>query len=143
MKEDTGGWLRNQYLFHPHQNVEEGRQQEIAIIIPKFTFLKAKLYASVHNIASRSRNLLVLKGDRYTRSSASIYIGEPKQGGQAVARIVRNITGNHCSMFGKQQTYQLVVEPGVDAAIMVALCIAFDERKNHLRRKKPINNSTE
>jgi uncharacterized protein YxjI len=130
MKEDTAGWLRNQYIFHPNQNVEEGRQPEIATIIPnELTFLKAKLYASVHNIASRSRKLLVLKGDPYRRS-ASIYIGEPKQGGKPVAHIVRNIT----------QTYQLIVEPGVDAAMMVALCIAFDKRENYLRSKTRINN---
>jgi uncharacterized protein YxjI len=131
MKEDPVGWLRNQYLFHPNQNVEQGRQQEFATIIPKFTFLKAKLYASVHNKAAGSRNLLVLKGDPYTRS-ASIYIGEPKQGGKPVARVGRNITGNDF-LFGKQ-TYHLVVEPGVDAAIMVALSIAFDERENERKR---------
>jgi uncharacterized protein YxjI len=138
MKEDTAGWLRNQYIFHPNQNVEEGRQPEIATIIPnELTFLKAKLYASVHNIASRSRKLLVLKGDPYRRS-ASIYIGEPKQGGKPVAHIVRNITGIDF-LFGNQ-TYQLIVEPGVDAAMMVALCIAFDKRENYLRSKTRINN---
>jgi uncharacterized protein YxjI len=123
MKKDPIGWLRNQYIFHPTTQ----EQQEFATITPKFTFLKAKLYTFVHNIASGKRDLLVLKVDPSTQS-ASIYIGEPKQGGTRVARIVRNMTG-HDILFGKQ-TYQLVVEPGVDAAMMVALCLAFDGRED-------------
>jgi uncharacterized protein YxjI len=136
MKEDPVGWLRNQYLFHLNQNVEEGRQPEIATIIPKLTFLEAKLYVSVHNIASGSRNsLAVLKGDPYRRS-ASIYIGEPKRGGKLVARIVRNIT--RIFLFGKQ-AYQLVVEPGVNAAVPRRLRFASPLMSSKMTRRDSRN----
>ncbi|KAK2612276.1 hypothetical protein QQS21_001702 [Conoideocrella luteorostrata] len=49
--------------------------------------------------------------------------------GATVAKIDRKLL-NAREFFGNQQTYALVVAPGVDMALMVALCIALDEKNN-------------
>lgn len=49
--------------------------------------------------------------------------------GAVVARIDRKLL-NKRELFGGQQTYALIVAPGVDMALMVAACIALDEKNN-------------
>ncbi|KAG5980577.1 hypothetical protein E4U54_006765 [Claviceps lovelessii] len=49
--------------------------------------------------------------------------------GATVARIDRKLF-NARELLGNQQTYALVVAPGVDMALMVALCVALDEKNN-------------
>jgi uncharacterized protein YxjI len=51
--------------------------------------------------------------------------------GATVARIDRKLL-NAREFFGNQ-TYALVVAPGVDMALMVALCVALDEKNNESR----------
>ncbi|KAJ5123270.1 hypothetical protein N7448_009367 [Penicillium atrosanguineum] len=52
--------------------------------------------------------------------------------GQTVARIDRKLLSGRDLVFG-QQTYAVVVAPGVDAALIAALCICFDEKNNEER----------
>lgn len=52
-----------------------------------------------------------------------------KNTGAVVARIDRKLLSGR-DIFGGKQTYALVVAPGVDMALMVALCIALDEKNN-------------
>jgi Uncharacterized conserved protein len=52
--------------------------------------------------------------------------------GQTVARIDRKLLTGRDLVFG-QQTYAVVVAPGVDAALVAALCICFDEKNNEER----------
>lgn len=47
--------------------------------------------------------------------------------GAVVARIDRRMF-NKREIFGGQQTYALIVAPGVDMALMVAACVALDEK---------------
>ncbi|KAL1863358.1 hypothetical protein Plec18167_008220 [Paecilomyces lecythidis] len=49
--------------------------------------------------------------------------------GIVVARINRNIFRGRDLFFGKQ-TYAAVVAPGVDMALIAAMCICFDEKNN-------------
>lgn len=49
--------------------------------------------------------------------------------GQPVARIDRKLL-NKREILGGQQTYALIVEQGANAALMVAACIALDEKNN-------------
>ncbi|EFQ27404.1 uncharacterized protein GLRG_01899 [Colletotrichum graminicola M1.001] len=49
--------------------------------------------------------------------------------GQILGRIDRNMLRAR-DMFGGKQTYALTVAPGVDMALMCALCICLDEKKN-------------
>ena len=46
-----------------------------------------------------------------------------------IARIDRKILSGRDMIFG-QQTYALMVAPGVDMALMAALCICMDEKNN-------------
>ncbi|PHH77282.1 hypothetical protein CDD82_3577 [Ophiocordyceps australis] len=52
-----------------------------------------------------------------------------KSTGATAARIDRKLI-NARELFGSQQTYALVVAPGVDMALMAAMCIALDEKNN-------------
>ena len=52
--------------------------------------------------------------------------------GQTVARIDRKLLTGRDLVFG-QQTYAVVVAPGVDAALIAAMCICFDEKNNEER----------
>lgn len=49
--------------------------------------------------------------------------------GTVVARIDRRLLNKRELLFG-QQTYALSVAPGVDMAMMVAACVALDEKNN-------------
>lgn len=49
--------------------------------------------------------------------------------GNPVARIDRKLLSGRDLIFD-QQTYAVVVAPGVDAALIAALCICFDEKNN-------------
>lgn len=48
--------------------------------------------------------------------------------GETVARIDRQLLKKREIM--GQQTYALIVAPGVDVALMVAACVALDEKNN-------------
>lgn len=52
-----------------------------------------------------------------------------KETGAVVARIDRKLLSAR-DWFGNAQTYALVVAPGVDMALMVAMCVAMDEKNN-------------
>ena len=49
--------------------------------------------------------------------------------GMTVARIDRKFLTGREILFG-QQTYAVTVAPGVDMALIVALCICLDEKNN-------------
>ena len=49
--------------------------------------------------------------------------------GFVVARIQRKLLNMREAVLG-QQTYHLIIAPGVDIAIIVAMCIALDEKNN-------------
>lgn len=49
--------------------------------------------------------------------------------GAVVARIDRSLLNKRELLWG-QQTYALTVAPGVDMALMVAACVALDEKNN-------------
>ncbi|CAN9410323.1 unnamed protein product [Alternaria alternata] len=51
------------------------------------------------------------------------------QGGLVVARIDRKILSGKDIFFG-QQTYGVQIAPGVDMALIAALCICLDEKNN-------------
>jgi len=65
----------------------------------------------------------VCKGDFLDRK-ATITMGD-----FVVAEIGRNFF-NAREFFGGQQTYQVSVVPGVDLALMAAVCICLDEKEN-------------
>lgn len=52
-----------------------------------------------------------------------------EQSGQTAAYIDRKRFSGREIVFG-QDTYSVAVAPGVDAALIAALCICFDEKKD-------------
>lgn len=69
--------------------------------------------------------ILCMEGN-WRDTSADIVI---KSTGVPVARIDRQYLKGK-DWFGGKQTYALIVAPGVDLALMVAACIALDEKNN-------------
>jgi uncharacterized protein YxjI len=59
-------------------------------------------------------------------------ITDESQGGLVVARIDRKILSGKDFFFG-QQTYGVQVAPGVDMALVAAMCICLDEKNNEAR----------
>ena len=49
--------------------------------------------------------------------------------GMVVGRIDRKLLSGRDLLFG-QQTYALTIAPGVDHAMMLAMCICMDEKNN-------------
>ena len=74
--------------------------------------------------ASNGQNVeFLVKGDWFDRS-ASITMG-----GTVVAQISRSVF-NVRELMGGQQTYYVTIAPGVDLAMMAAVCVCLDEREN-------------
>lgn len=72
-------------------------------------------------------HVFTMRGD-WLDSQADIVLGEDKNG-PAVGLIDRKFF-NKREFFGGQQTYAVTVAPGMDMALLVALCIALDEKNN-------------
>lgn len=68
---------------------------------------------------------LKMKGGWYDHSADIVN----EKTGQTVARIDRKLLSGRDFVFD-QQTYAVIVAPGVDAALVAALCICFDEKNN-------------
>ncbi|KAK0551170.1 hypothetical protein OC846_000766 [Tilletia horrida] len=84
-----------------------------------------KLTASFKNRAGAGEEVsLTLKGDLFDRKAEIL-----TESGIPVARISRSFL-NAGELFFDQQTYILTVAPGVDAALLVAICIILDEKAN-------------
>ncbi|KAG7562903.1 hypothetical protein FFLO_01593 [Filobasidium floriforme] len=84
-----------------------------------------KLTATFKNLAGDGRDHeLVLRGDLLDRSAEIT-----TEGGVPVARISRSFA-NAGEIFFDNQTYIVTVAPGVDAALLLAICICLDEKAN-------------
>lgn len=99
------------------------------ITLPK-TVTGAKSTASFTSKQTGQNEILALKGN-WVDSHAEI---TNKSTGAVVARIDRNIFKGR-DWFGGASTYALIVAPGVDMAIMCAICIALDEVKEDNQAK--------
>ena len=76
---------------------------------------------------SRTRVLsLSLRADSVTTQGGSADIA---LNGSPVAQISRSLL-NARELFTDKQTYFVTVAPGVDLALIAAICICFDEAKN-------------
>jgi uncharacterized protein YxjI len=65
-----------------------------------------------------------MKGDILARSADIV----DESTGMIVAQIKRKLSGSDI-LFG-QQTYGVVIAPGVDMALMACMCICMDEKNN-------------
>merc|ERR1712036_95527 len=89
----------------------------------KFSIGSSKMVATFVNASTKQNVELLIKGDWFDRS-ATITMGNI-----VVAQISRSYF-NMREVFGGQQTYFVTVAPGVDLALLAAVCVCLDEREN-------------
>jgi len=90
----------------------------------KFSIGKAKMVVTFQNLASNNANIeLMVRGDWLDRS-ATITMGEV-----VIAQVSRKMF-NMREIVGGQQSYYCTVAPGVDLAMVAALCVCLDEKEN-------------
>lgn len=120
--------MKDQYAFGPNPQdlfLPHNKNQPIATIQPKWTMWKAKMTVRVPNQIEGGTTLISLKGDPMNHACS---ITLPEKGNIEIAKIQRVF--NATDIFFNQQTYHVSIVPGIDAAIIVALCISFDELAN-------------
>jgi uncharacterized protein YxjI len=83
----------------------------------------SKMIATFTNASNNKPVELLVKGDWFDRS-ATITLGNT-----VVATIGRSYF-NVREIFGGKQTYYVTVAPGVDLAMMAAICVCLDEKEN-------------
>ncbi|KAJ9126915.1 hypothetical protein QFC24_001146 [Naganishia onofrii] len=84
-----------------------------------------KLTATFRNVAGDGKETeLILRGNILDRNAEIT-----TSGGVPVARISRSFMNAGEAFFDKQ-TYILTIAPGVDAALLLAICICLDEKAN-------------
>ncbi|KAF8606972.1 DUF567-domain-containing protein [Ceratobasidium sp. AG-I] len=113
--------IHSQYLVY---NATQSTESEPLFVVKShFSLTGAKLDVSFTNASDNRPVVFELKGSFFDRSA------EITMGGQPVARISRQFMNSGQLLFD-QQTYFLTVAPGVDVAMMVALCVCMDEKAN-------------
>ncbi|EIM79548.1 DUF567-domain-containing protein [Stereum hirsutum FP-91666 SS1] len=125
--------VRNKVLaFHKTQLIEAMDGTDLCTVKKKFSIGSSRMIASFHNLASAnasssSHDLIELecKGDWFDRSAIITLLGTERVVGQISRKIL-----NMREVIGGQQTYAVTIAPGVDVALMAALCVCFDEAFN-------------
>ncbi|CAE6464152.1 unnamed protein product [Rhizoctonia solani] len=113
--------IHRQFLIY---NANQSTESEpLCVIKSHFSLTGAKLDVQFKNAADGRQVQFDLRGSFFDRSA------EVTVNGQPVARISRQFLNSGELLFD-QQTYYLTVAPGVDAAMMVALCVCMDEKQN-------------
>ncbi|CAE6413629.1 Protein LURP-one-related 15 OS=Arabidopsis thaliana GN=At5g01750 PE=1 SV=1 [Rhizoctonia solani AG-1 IB] len=113
--------IHRQYFIY---NANESTDSEpLCLIKSHFSVTGAKLDVQFKNAADGRQVQFDLRGSFFDRNAEVTVDGQP------VARISRQFMNSGQLLFD-QQTYYLTVAPGVDAAMMVALCVCMDEKSD-------------
>ncbi|PNP85754.1 hypothetical protein FNYG_00810 [Fusarium nygamai] len=118
--------VRKHLHFRTRYVVEDPQGREIMNVRSSFRLLSSKATATFNSLDG-SAEVLEMKGSWRDYSACIV----DTISDNVVGRISRTISSRDL-LFG-QQTYALEVKPGVDMALMVAICICFDERNNENR----------
>ncbi|KAJ7617187.1 tubby C-terminal-like domain-containing protein [Roridomyces roridus] len=115
--------LKNKH-FHIHKTLEaEDHAGNVILTVKgKFQLIGSKMSATFRNFNGEDVEL-ICKGDFFDRKATITH------NDRVVAEIGRNFV-NLREIFADQQTYQVNVAPGVDLALMAAICICLDEKEN-------------
>ncbi|KAL2760307.1 hypothetical protein ACRALDRAFT_1073783 [Sodiomyces alcalophilus JCM 7366] len=127
----SGRYLFDIYKEHLHfvhttyvvEDVE--KNMKLMQVRNSFKLLGSKAKATFTSTATGKSQSLVMEGS-WLDTSADIV---DESSGAIVGRIDRKML-NAREWLAGQQTYALVVAPGVDMALMCALCICLDEKNN-------------
>lgn len=103
---------------------DQSENRELFKVVKKISF-GAKIIATFTDAQSGKPVELYLRGD-FWGGSADISIGD---GGPVIAQISRDLWKMR-EIFSDKQTYYVTVAPGVDLALISALCVSFDECMN-------------
>ncbi|CAI7615028.1 unnamed protein product [Penicillium pancosmium] len=116
-------------LLHLHTTyaIEDPHHKKICEVKSNLKLLGSKATATFTDHNDKAVTF-TMKGGWYDHSADIVN----DKTGQTVARIDRKLLSGRDLVFG-QQTYAVVVAPGVDAALIAALCICFDEKNNEER----------
>ncbi|KAF2743626.1 DUF567-domain-containing protein [Sporormia fimetaria CBS 119925] len=114
---------REHLHIHTTFVLENPQKQKIMEVKYKFQLLGSKAVATFTTSTTGKQEQLVMKGKWFDTTADII---DEAQGGIVVARINRKLSGKDM-LFG-QQTYGVYVAPGVDMAVIAALCICLDEK---------------
>ncbi|KAJ5833030.1 hypothetical protein N7474_001341 [Penicillium riverlandense] len=112
--------------FHLHSTyaIEDPHGKKVVEVKSGLALLGSKATATF-TASNGKAGTFQMKGGWFDRSADII----DTTSGHTVARIDRKLLSGSDLAFG-QQTYAVVVAPGVDAALIAALCICFDEKNN-------------
>ncbi|WVW80492.1 hypothetical protein I302_102476 [Kwoniella bestiolae CBS 10118] len=116
--------IRNKILTIHTTFIGEDESEKELFRIRKRLSLGAKMKATFLNPSNGQPITLLLKGD-FWGGSADISIED----GPIIAQISRKLL-NAREWLVDQQTYFVTIAPGVDLALMAAMCICFDEAMN-------------
>ncbi|CAI7656771.1 unnamed protein product [Penicillium bialowiezense] len=116
-------------LLHIHTTyaIEDTHGKKACEVKSNLTLLGSKATATFTDSNGKAR-AFKMKGGWFDHTADIV----DDKSGQTVARIDRKLLSGRDLVFG-QQTYAVVVAPGVDAALIAALCICFDEKNNDER----------
>ncbi|KAL4729144.1 hypothetical protein ACLX1H_003554 [Fusarium chlamydosporum] len=122
-------------LLHIHATYAVEDPQGVKIMEVKSSFKRKSPYFTDCIMGSKATatftssdgtaEILEMKGNWFDYA-ADIF---DKSTNTVIARIDRKLLSGRDMIFG-QQTYALMVAPGVDMALMAALCICMDEKNN-------------
>ena len=93
----------------------------------KLKFIGSKCKATVTDLNTRQQLTLYMYGN-WRGKTMELYLGKKKEGGRLLAEASRKFDIGHVLL--DAQSYVLRVQPGVDTALCVLLCVAFDEFNN-------------
>ncbi|CAN9295181.1 unnamed protein product [Alternaria sp. RS040] len=113
--------------FHLHSTyvMESAKGDKIMEVKSSFKLLGSKATATFTS-SNGKQEVLTMRGDFFDTQADIL---DEAQGGLVVARIDRKILSGKDIFFG-QQTYGVQIAPGVDMALIAALCICLDEKNN-------------
>ncbi|CAG5182459.1 uncharacterized protein ALTATR162_LOCUS10172 [Alternaria atra] len=113
--------------FHLHSTyvVESAKGEKIMEVKSSFKLMGSKATATFAS-SNGKQEVLTMRGNFFDTQADIL---DEAQGGLVVARIDRKILSGKDIFFG-QQTYGVQIAPGVDMALIAALCICLDEKNN-------------
>lgn len=114
-------------LLHIHATFAavDPQGKKLLEVKSSFALLGSKATATFTNAMTGAQEQLQMKGNWFDSAANIVDL----KTGQAVGQINRKLLSGRDLLFG-QQTYALTVAPGVDLALMVAMCICMDEKNN-------------
>ncbi|KAG4084815.1 tubby C-terminal-like domain-containing protein [Neocallimastix lanati (nom. inval.)] len=128
--------IRNTILFLKDRMkvyADKDDKKTLATVTPVTSINSRKYTISFYNIATEKEETLDMKCDFFSHS-CGIFYGKEKEGSPMICKIVKKIDA--VSFLTNKDNYYVEVAPGIDAALMVAIAICFDELKNDDSRKK-------